>query len=50
VVLFTMLGYFMGNIPWVKENLKLVVLIIILTSFLPIVVQFVKSKLGKKTA
>jgi membrane-associated protein len=50
VVLFTMLGYFMGNIPWVKENLKLVVLIIILTSFLPIVFQFLKKKIGEKTA
>jgi membrane-associated protein len=50
VVLFTFLGYFMGNIPWVKSNLKMVVLIIIASSVLPLVVQFLKERFKRPAA
>lgn len=46
---FTLLGYFFGNIPVVKENFSIVVLAIILLSVLPMVYEFVKAKLPKKT-
>lgn len=46
---FTLLGYFFGNIPVVKGNFSIVVLAIILLSVLPMVYEFVKAKLPKKT-
>ncbi len=32
---FALLGYYFGNIPWVKNNLTLMILAIIIISFLP---------------
>ncbi|MEI6462561.1 MAG: DedA family protein [bacterium] len=48
VFLFTLLGYFFGNIPFVKDNFSLVVFVIIFLSVIPVVYEFVKSKLKKK--
>lgn len=45
---FTLLGFFFGNIPFVKENFSLVVIVIILLSITPIIYEFAKSKMGKK--
>ncbi len=45
---FTLLGYFFGNIPFVKENFSLVVIAIILLSVSPIVYELVKSKIKKQ--
>jgi membrane-associated protein len=44
----TFLGYFFGNIPLIKNNFSLVVLIIILFSLLPIIFEYLK-KLTKKS-
>lgn len=44
---FTLLGYFFGNIPQVKENFSLVVIAIILLSVSPILIEFIRSKLKK---
>lgn len=41
---FTLLGYFFGNIPQVKENFSLVVISIILISVMPILVEVFKAK------
>lgn len=48
VVGFTLLGYFFGNIPFVKDNFSVVVLAIIALSVAPIGYEFVKSRLKKK--
>ena len=48
VVLFTLAGYFVGNIPWVQSNLKLLIVIIILVSILPGVFEIVKAKMKAK--
>ncbi|MCU0441737.1 MAG: DedA family protein [Bacteroidia bacterium] len=48
VTLLTLVGYGFGNIPWVKANFELVVFGIIGISLLPIVFEFVKTKLGKR--
>jgi membrane-associated protein len=45
---FTILGYFFGNIPAVKENFTIVVFGIIGVSVLPMVWEFAKAKLAKK--
>lgn len=41
---FITLGYFFGNIPVVKANLKLVMLGIIFVSILPALIEFVRAK------
>lgn len=43
-VLFVFMGYFFGNIPFVKHNFEFVVLGIILVSVLPMVVEFVRAR------
>lgn len=47
VLLFTLAGYFFGNIPSVKENFTLVVLAIIALSVLPIVIEGIKARKEK---
>lgn len=44
VVSLTLAGYFLGNIPIIKDNFSKVVLIIIIASVLPIIYSFVKEK------
>ncbi len=45
---FTLMGYFFGNLPWVKTNFSLVVLAIIFLSVLPVLTEFLKAKLAKR--
>jgi len=44
---FTLLGFFFGNIPLVKENFSIVVLAIIALSVAPMVYEVVKAKMKK---
>jgi membrane-associated protein len=44
---FTLLGYFFGNLPSIKENFSLVVIAIILLSVAPIIFEFIKAKVSK---
>ncbi len=46
----TIAGYFLGNIPWIRENNEKVVLIIVFISVLPMLISMLKSKLAKKNA
>lgn len=46
---FTLLGFFFGNIPVVKENFSIVVLAIIALSVAPMIYEVVKSKTKKKS-
>ncbi|MFA5619747.1 MAG: DedA family protein [Weeksellaceae bacterium] len=48
VVGITLVGYFLGNIPIVKDNFSKVVIGIILVSLLPIVIEMIKAKTAKK--
>ena len=43
------LGYFFGNIPWIKQNQGLLVIAIIALSLLPILITAVKSKFSAQT-
>lgn len=43
------LGYFFGNMPIVKENFELVVIVIILISIMPAVIEIIKSKRKKSS-
>jgi membrane-associated protein len=44
VTSITFLGYFLGQVPWVKANFEKVVLSIIIISVLPIVIKLFKKK------
>ena len=46
----TLLGYFLGNVPWIKENLSKAVLIIVFLSVLPMVIHFIQERKHKGTA
>jgi membrane-associated protein len=48
VVSLTLAGYFFGNLPFVKDNFSLVILMIIFISILPGVVEFIRHR--RKTA
>ena len=37
-------GYFFGNLPWVKQNLSLVIVAIIIVSMIPLVVGYFRNK------
>ena len=41
-------GYVFGNIPWVKHNLTLIVLGIVVVSLIPAVTTFIKERRGRK--
>jgi len=44
VSLFTFCGYLFGNLPYIKNNLSWVILIIIILSLLPILFEYLKAK------
>lgn len=48
VLLFTLAGFFFGNLPQVKHNFSLVIMGIILVSVLPMIVEGIKHKVCKK--
>jgi membrane-associated protein len=50
VASLTYAGYFFGNIPWVKGNLTLIIIGIIVVSLLPLVWAFVQAKLESRRA
>ncbi|MDP2998984.1 MAG: VTT domain-containing protein [Bryobacterales bacterium] len=46
----TMLGYTLGSVPFVRRHFEKAIILIIFISILPIVAEYAKSKLRKKTA
>jgi membrane-associated protein len=40
----TLAGYFFGNIPIIKNNLTLMILIIIFVSFIPAILEFMRHR------
>jgi len=47
IALLVYTGYFFGNIPWVKDNLALIVVAIVVVSLIPAVVAFLRER-GKR--
>ena len=46
----TYAGYFFGNIPWIRGNLTLIIVAIVVASLLPLAYAFLKARLaGAKT-
>lgn len=50
VLICVLAGFFLGELPFVKEHFEIVVLAIVLISILPIVVEMVKGYLQKRRA
>lgn len=45
VLLFSYTGYFFGNLPFIKQNLSLALIIIIVISVLPAIIEIMRYKL-----
>ncbi len=43
----TVLGYFLGTIPWVKDNIEKMAIAIVIISIVPIVVEYIKDRREK---
>ena len=48
VTSLTFLGYFLGQVVWVKENFDMVILLITLLSVSPVIIKVIKKKLAKE--
>jgi membrane-associated protein len=49
VFLFTLAGYFFGNIPVVKENFSMVIMAIVLVSVVPMAIEAIKARKKQTT-
>ncbi|NRY59952.1 DedA family protein [Clostridium beijerinckii] len=47
VLIVSALGFFFGNIPVVKKNFEFVIIAIIFISIVPVIVEFLRSKMKK---
>ena len=45
--IFVLLGYFFGNIPFIKENFELAIFGIVLISVVPMVIEYVRNRARK---
>ncbi|RZS37892.1 membrane-associated protein [Herbihabitans rhizosphaerae] len=50
VVGLVVLGALLGNIEWVRTNIETVIIIIVLVSIIPIVIEYVKARRERKSA
>ena len=50
VNLFVWLGYFFGNLPIVRENFEITIIVIILISVMPMIYEYIKAKMDGRKA
>jgi membrane-associated protein len=50
IVSLTLAGYFLGNIPFIKNNLTAVILVIIVFSLLPAAIAWLKNRGANATS
>lgn len=50
VTVSMLLGYFLGQVPWVKENLDLTLALIVVVSLIPVGLEFLRRRLRRRTA
>lgn len=44
----SLLGYFLGNLPWIQNNFEKAILLVIAVSFAPVVIEFVGHKIRSR--
>ncbi len=44
------LGYFLGTIPWIKNNIETMAIVIVFLSIIPIIVGYLRSRREKARA
>jgi membrane-associated protein len=49
VVSLCMVGFLFGNVPWIKQNLTLVIVGIIILSFLPVFIGWLQHRKAEKS-
>jgi membrane-associated protein len=49
ITLLVYAGYLFGNIPWVKQNLSIIVVVIVVVSLIPAITTFVKERRAAKS-
>ena len=50
IVSLTLAGYWFGNLPWIKQNLTLVILGIIVVSLLPVIIGAINARRSASTS
>ncbi len=50
VLSITYLGYFFGNVPWIRENQGFIIVAILVISVIPVVVEFIKARRKSRAA
>jgi len=48
VLIFTLAGYFFGDLPWVKNNFHYVIVAILVLSIMPAIVEVLRNRRGPK--
>ena len=43
----TLMGFFLGNIPWIKNNIEAMAILIVIVSIIPIVIEYIKGRRAK---
>jgi len=49
-VLVTLAGYFLGNVEFVKKNLELILILVVVASAVPIVIEYVRHRRNRTIA
>lgn len=49
-VLVTLAGYFLGNVEFVKKNLELILILVVVASAVPIVIEYLRHRRNRTTA
>ena len=49
-VMVTLAGYWLGSVPWVKENFEIAVLLVIFVSILPIIIEVTRHQIQARRA
>jgi len=49
IVSMSLLGYFLGNVPWIQKNLEKAVILIVFLSILPMIIHWLQERRGHKT-
>jgi len=50
VLSMTLIGYYLGQFPWVKKNIEIVIVIVVFLSILPGIIAWAREWLKKKRA